>query len=217
MKLSNYLAAGLLPLLLGPVHAQQGPSAQLGPARDLSVEQVKAYEAGVPHPGSLRIVVRTDHPDDTFAIGETARLFVSSNEDAFVTVFDIGPSGQVHQLFPNSYQRDNRIAAGQQREIAGGESGARIAVSGPVGVELIKVVASDRPLVVVPENLLQGSGAFRSVEGGVPALSRNLEVVSDVKGEGERKIDIENFALRTVEHRGEGAPTIVVIPGQREH
>ncbi|HEY6257106.1 MAG TPA: DUF4384 domain-containing protein, partial [Xanthobacteraceae bacterium] len=141
----------------------------------------------------------------------TARLFIKSNEDAYVTVFSVGPTGQVHQLFPNRSQTDNHVAAERTTEIAGGNTGAHIGISGPVGTELIKVVASNRPLVVIAENLLQGREIFRSVDGGVQTLVRNLDVVAN---EPERKIAIENFTLRTIASRAAGDPAIIIIPGQ---
>jgi hypothetical protein len=209
MRFSNLLALALLPILAAPSGAQDRP-------RDLSVEQAAAYGAGTPRPGSLRVSIAADRPDAIYAIGETAHLSIGSNEDAYVTVFSVGPTGQVHQLFPNSYQTDNRVYPGRPVEIAGGNSGARIAIAGPVGAELIKLVASNRPLIVIPENLLQGREIFRSVEGGVPTLVRNLEVVGNDPGAGDRKFAIENYTLRTIATRsGDNSPgAIIIIPGQ---
>jgi hypothetical protein len=204
MRFSKYVALALLPFMFAPAGAQNMP-------RDLSVQQTTAYGAGTSRPGSLKVSVGADRSDATYALGETARLFINSNEDAFVTVFSIGPTGQVHQLFPNSYQTDNRVQASRPVEIAGGNSGARISISGPVGAELIKVVASNKPLVVIAENLLQGRDIFRAVEGGVQTLVRNLEIVGN---DADRKIDIENYTLRTIAARtADNVPAIVIIPG----
>lgn len=175
--------------------------------KDLTVEQSSAAAAGVAHPGSLKVSVSADRPDATYALGETARLFVNSNEDAYVTVLNIGPSGQVTQLFPNPYQTDNHVVANQPVEIAGGLSEARITVSGAVGKELVKVVASNKPLTVISESQLQGGGAFRSVTGGVATLSRNLEVASH----DDRKIAISNFYLKTIASRAAHEPRQVVV------
>lgn len=210
MPSSKLLALGLLPFLFVPAAAQDASS------RDLSVVQATASAAGMPHPGSLKVSVAADRADATYAIGETARLFINSNEDAYVTVFSVGPTGQVHQLFPNSYQADNHVQSGHPVEIGGRGSGARIGISGPVGAELIKVVASNKPLIVIAENQLQGREIFRSVDGGVQTLVRNLEVVGNEQNASERKIDIENYTLRTIANRAsennQGA--IIIIPSQ---
>ncbi len=207
MRFSKLLALGLLPFLLAPAVAQSSQQ------RDLSVQQSSAYDAGKPHPGSLKVSIGADRADGTYAVGETARLFITANEEAYVTVFSVGPTGQVHQLFPNSYQDDNRVSPSRPVEIAGGNSGARISISGPVGAELIKVVASNRPITVIAENLLQGRDLFRSVDGGVQTLVRNLEVVANEPA--ENKIAIENFTLRTIASRADKGPSaVIIIQGQ---
>ncbi len=100
------------------------------------------------------------------------------NEDADVTVLDIGPTGRVTQLFPNPYQTDNHVLANGPLEI-GGASGARVTVTRPVGAELIKVIASKRPMVMISQSRLRRHGAFFTVDGGVPTVLRDLQVVSD--------------------------------------
>lgn len=207
MRFSKILPFGLLPFRSTSAVAQDRP-------RDLSVDQAAAFSAGVAHAGPLKVTVGSDHADATYAVGETARLFISSNEDAYVTVFSVGPTGQVHQLFPNPYQADNRVEAGRPTEIAGGATGGRMTISGPVGAELIKVVASNKPLTVIAENLLLGREMFRTVDGGVTALVRNLNVVANAPNAGERKIDIENFTLRTIASRTEGSPAVAIVPAQ---
>ena len=218
MHIYKILMVGLVPLVLGAAHAQDAMP------RDLSVEQSNAWSVGVSRPGSLRVSLHTDRADATYAIGETARVFIRSNEDAYVNVFSIGPSGQVNQLFPNPYYRDNRVSAHQPVELAPNASGARIAVSGPIGSEVIKVVASNRPLAVIADNQFLGRDFFRAVDGGVQTLARNLEVMGPAQGDS--RIAIQNYTLKTVAFRPDalglgtvglnpvGLNPVVIIPGQ---
>jgi uncharacterized protein DUF4384 len=192
------LLLAVLPAIVSHAVAQDVQAQDV--PRDLSIEQAGVYSAGAARKGPFKVSIGADRADGTYAIGETARLFISSNEDAYVTVFSVGPTGRVHQLFPNSFQTDNRVNTGRPVEIAGGGSGAHIAISGPVGAELIKVVASNKPIIVIPEALLQGREAFRTVEGGADTLAKNLEVTANNVG-ADRKVDIENYLLRTVASR----------------
>jgi len=212
MHISKYMLIGLLSFLAGPVLAEK---AQL---RDLTVEQSTAAQVGTPRPGSLQVLVSADRPDATYAVGETVRLTLTSNEDAYVTVFDIGPTGQVTQLFPNQYQTNNRVLANRSIEIAGGATGARITAAGPAGAELIKVIASSKPVTVVSETqLTEARGIFRSVEGGVPTVVNDLQVVADQAAQNDAKIVFSNFTLHTVGSRLAAAPaqqTAVVRPDQ---
>lgn len=211
MCISKYMLIGALAFCAEPVLAEKTH------LRDLTVEQSTAAHAGTPRPGSLQIAIAADRQDTTYAIGETVRLTLTSNEDAYVTVLDVGPTGQVTQLFPNQYQTDNRVLAHRGVEI-GGASGARITVTGPVGAELIKVVASSKPLTIVSEaQLAQGRGIFRSVEGGVRTVVKDLQVVAEQAAESDAKVVFSNFTLHTVGSRLPAAgqqQTPVVAPSQ---
>lgn len=206
MRKFKFLTVTALSLLSAPVLAQD--------LRDLTVEQATVAQAGSPRPGSLQVSVATDRQDATYAVGETVKLVLSATEDAYVTVLDVGPTGQVTQLFPNLYQTDNHVYANRPVEIAGPGSGARVTVSGPVGTELIKVVAASRPITVVPETQLQGRGVFRTVEGGAQTLARNLQVVADPAAQNDTRIALTNFTLRTIPSRVSAAPALVIVPGQ---
>lgn len=216
MCIKKYMLIGVLALLTGPVLADQPK--QHAQTRDLTVEQSSAAQAGTPRPGSLQVSVTADRPDATYAIGETVRLTITSNEDAYVTVLDVGPTGQVTQLFPNQYQTDNHVFANRSAEIAGGATGARITATGPAGAELIKVIASSKPVTVISEaQLTQSRGIFRSVDGGVPTVLKDLQVVSDQTAQSDTKIVFANFTLRTVGSRLPAAAaqqTLVVVPAQ---
>ena len=124
------------------VAAEDGAS-----ARDLTVEQTAVYSVHAPVVPAvaggqqLKVVAWVDHADNTYAIGEAVRLFVKANKDAYLTVINVGPTGNTTMLFPNTFQRDSRIQAGRTVEIPAPGSGAQFRVGGPVGRELIKVIA----------------------------------------------------------------------------
>lgn len=211
MRQSALATIALLPLMALPALAL--PAAAVETTRDLTVEQSSAASAAITQAGTLKVSIQTDRADATYAKGEAIRLFVTANEDAYVSVFDIGPGGQVTQLFPNAYQSDNHLLAGHPVEIAGGNTGANITVSGPAGRELVKVIASDKPLTVIPDNALQGRSFFKELQGGVPVLVRNLEVAANNAPQTTRKLLTANFILRTLETRAAtGSPAFIVIP-----
>src|ERR1700730_18396990 len=110
MGVFKLVLAGL-PLLTAPVLAHD---AQL---KDLTVEQASIAQAGTSSLGSLRVWLRLDRADATYAIGESVRLLVTSNEECYVTVLDIGPTGRVTQLFPNRYQANNHLFPNRPVEI----------------------------------------------------------------------------------------------------
>ena len=79
------------------------------------------------------------------------------------------------------------------------------------GTELIKVITSTRPISIVPEpQFLPGSGPFRSIDGGVRALTRDLQVVAGGPPPADALIAFNNFALYTVPYRAPPPPPQVV-------
>jgi hypothetical protein len=169
--------------------------------RDLSAEQATAFQAGTPTPGSLRVSTWVNRHDLTYARGDAVGIFVKTNEDAYVTIVNVGPSGKVTQLFPNAFQQTNRVAANRTLEVPSANSGSRINVSGPVGAELIKIFVSSEPIKIIPESQLVGSGAFRSLAGGVSDLVRNLEVSAGGPAGAQSKFAISNLVIKTISPR----------------
>ena len=152
-------------------------AAQGVPLRNLTVEQAATAQLAAPRPGSLAATITADRADATYAVGETVHLTLTVNEDAFVTVLDIGPTGQVTQLFPNKYQTDNHVVAGRPVEIAAPGTGARIVVGhdGNRTHQSHRVEQTDRR---DPQSQLRAVGGFRSVNGGVKSAVRDLQVVA---------------------------------------
>jgi Domain of unknown function (DUF4384) len=195
----NIMRVSHLAVLFGVALVTSGLRAEDSLLRDLSVEQATAFQAGTPAPGSLRVSAWVDRHDLTYARGDAVRIFVKTNEDAYVTIVNVGPSGKVTHLFPNAFQQSNRVAANRTLEVPSGNGGSRINVSGPVGAELIKVFVSNEPIKIIPESQLVGSGAFRSLAGGVSDLVRNLEVSAATPASG--KFAISNLVIKTISSR----------------
>lgn len=189
----NLLTAIILLAATAPASSQEGMM------KNLSVEQVTAFNATSPKPGSLKVLGWVDRRDLTYAKGEEVKLYVKANEKAYVTVFNVGPTGQVTQLFPNSFQKDNLVKANQQVEIAPAKSGATIKISGDTGAEVIKIFASSKPLQLVPTSALGTGTVFFAVKGGVTDFVRNLEVATNAPTAD--KVAVHNMAIKTVASR----------------
>jgi Domain of unknown function (DUF4384) len=198
MKKFKLLSSVAALAIIGLLAATTPGSAQT--ARDLTPEQTQFYQMGQSKPGSLTILTLLDRADATYGAGENVRLTVKSNEDAYITVLNIGASGRVTQLFPNAIHSDNRIRAGEAMEIPSPTSGLQIKVTGPLGAELVKIIATSKPVRVIPEAQLTGTGVFRTLDGGFEALNRDLEVVS-ANPPPDMKVAFANQVIRTVPAR----------------
>jgi hypothetical protein len=141
--------------------------------RDLVVAPTAAY-AQVVRP---QLDAWFDNADATYALGQALRLFVRPSEDGYLSAFAIGPTGDVTQLYPNAFHPGNYVRAGEAIEVPG--SGAGAFVSGPVGLERIRLVFTRRVDPVCVYAQLAGAGPFPIVLGGVATLQRDLSVVAE--------------------------------------
>ena len=171
--------------------------------RVLTVEQtsIQAVQApaGAATSNPLRVVAWVDHQDNTYAQDEQVRLFVQTNKDAYVTVLNVGPDGSTTVLFPNRFQSDNRVRANARAEVPDPASGARIAVSGTTGGELIKVIASTRRVPLFAAAQLAQAGAFQAVRERADETARNLSVV--MESESAAEWDVYDKVIRTIPRR----------------
>ena len=149
-------------------------------SRTLAVERLSAEQEivkgvdVVPAPGGLEVVAWVDRPDYTYARGEDVTVFVETSKDAYVTVLNVDPSGATTVLFPNRYQPDNRVRAGRAVRVPDPRSGARITVTGTVGAELLKVIASTQPVDPFEAGSLNDAGPYRVVNAQPAVVAARL-------------------------------------------
>ena len=148
--------------------------------RTLSAEQQAIREVTPPSTtlDALDVVMWVDRPDYTYAVGEDVRLFVQTNNTAYVTVLNVDPAGNTTVLFPNEYQSSNLVPADYAVEIPDPASGLKITVSGPVGNELIKVIASTEPISLLEQVPLSATGPFWALDAQA-RVSRGLVLAID--------------------------------------
>ena len=179
-----------------------------GAARDLSVEQTAVLAVQPPTPAispsgeRLSVVAWVDHADNTYAVGETVRLFVKANKDAWITVLNVGPSGRATVLFPNAHQPETRVAAGRVVEVPAAGSGASIRATGPAGRELIKVIASTSPKPVFGREKMartRSMSPFATLTVSARSMARDLQVTMDTQA--DQQWDDYNKVITTVSRR----------------
>lgn len=152
------------------------------------------------------VTVTFDRAEAKYAIGEVVGLFIQSSENAYVTVLNVSPSGNVVKLFPNKYQTESLVPAGRRIQVPDPASGARLQVAGPVGQEQIKVFYSSKPLEIFADAGGSGGGMFRSIDGGLGEVMRSIEQARSLG----TKIGSRTLTLTTVE--APPAPIVAAAP-----
>ena len=177
-------------------------AAQAPEERQLTIQQtgilgVQAQPTTLANP--LSVTAWVDHQDNTYAFGEQVQLFVQTNKDAYVTVLNVDPTGTTTVLFPNRFQSDNWVPANTVTRVPDPSSGTAITVSGPVGAELIKVIASTEPRPPFATAQMGQAGPFRRLTTSSAETARALQVVLQDQAGGEW--DDYNKTILTVPRR----------------
>ena len=91
--------------------------------------------------GGRRVVVEIKAVNHRFL-----ELKVRCEDDAYLYVLYQQADGKIYQIFPNSGQPDNRVKAMQDVQVPALDDAFRWVVGPPFGKEIIKVIASKKPV-----------------------------------------------------------------------
>ncbi len=183
MKTTFYITA--LAAVFAAV-ALTAPALAVDSYKDLSIQQRAMVDQFpvIPEDGSasehsLSITTKLDRADGNYRPGEELKLTVETTEDAYIWVFDVGTSGRVHQIFPNKYEEDNFVRAGQSVTLPNADAEYQYIASEPEGVELLTVIAS-RDKGSLTQDLVDmetRAGPFLALQGNAVSLSKDLHIV----------------------------------------
>jgi hypothetical protein len=111
----------------------------------------------------------------SYRIGDKITFFFRSNRDCYLTLFNLGTSGSITVLFPNRLFQDNFIRANQTYSIPGEGYSFEYMLSGPVGVERIKAIASTEKVNLADLDFSRKDRIFYSAEGS--AAAKDIQIV----------------------------------------
>ncbi len=109
--------------------------------------------------------IRQDNPDfkirlkpvskaGKFYVGDPVSFEVTSNKDAYVTIIDVGTSGKAHVIFPNRWNKNNKIRKGKVYRIPGPDAEYSLKLRGPAGANYVKAIATLKPVQFLPKEVL---------------------------------------------------------------
>jgi hypothetical protein len=148
--------AGFLIVAAGSI---DGLSHAQGPTRDDAARI--DLTARNPQPAFL---VRADvnHTTRDYRQGDALSVRVTSEVDAYLYVLYQQADSRIYQIFPNVHQPDNRVPARRTVEVPGNDDAIRWQVGPPFGDEVVKVIASKRPIAGLADPALR-QGQFNAV------------------------------------------------------
>ncbi len=95
--------------------------------------------------------------------GEEMTVYLKSELDCYVEIYDIYPDGSTHRIFPNEYRQDNFIRRDKLYELPRKIDPFTFEITPPFGVEKLKVLASTVPFPKVEKGVYKNKGAFPEI------------------------------------------------------
>ena len=126
----------------------------------------------------LDVKIWTDKP--SYRIGDTIRFGLRVNRDAYVTLVNIGTSGDVTIIFPNRFHPTFFVRGGVDVIIPPADAGFTLTVKPPGGFDQVRAIATSEP-VQFQAGDFGSTSVFRSLD---QTQTRNLAV--EIKSERER-------------------------------
>lgn len=154
---------------------------RLSPARGPSRVRLLPPPRVLPHPPS-RVIIEPRQPfratiwtdRQSYYEGDPIRIHFRATRDAYIYIFDTDTHGVTRQLFPNFYDRDNFVGAGQTSRIP--DRSYSLTVTGPGGREYLDIVAvAERYSCLTPYERFRQGDPFPRREGGRKGLLQVLE------------------------------------------
>ena len=117
-----------------------------------------------------------------YRVTDPVTLMVRPEADCHLTLLNTGPGGASRLLFPNRYQQQTLIRAGQTVVVPGIGAAVSLVPIGPAGVEHVTAICRTGagPVIGAPGDFRAGAFATFDDAG---AAARNLAVIADPAGE----------------------------------
>src|SRR3989304_1373481 len=122
----------------------------------------------------IKIDLWTD--EKSYRIGEKLTVNFKTDRDCYVTLVDVGTSGNVHILFPNRFSSGNKVKANETYSVPAKNDGYKITVNGPPGTEIVRAIATLKPISFIDIDFSGTRSIFKEVDKNVPSFTRDLSI-----------------------------------------
>ena len=111
--------------------------------REWVLKKLSALENPRPQ---FRATVRVAGDNRDFRMGDEIRFELSVSRDCYVTLLAVDSEGNITKLFPNQWQRANRIRGGRWYFFPPDEAGFRFYAKPPAGRDVLIAIATAKPV-----------------------------------------------------------------------
>ena len=134
------------------------------PVRPGAADAPAPARPGAP-PAEQQLHVRIWTDKKSYRIGDMIRIGLRVNRDAYVTLVNIGTSGEVAIIYPNRFHPSHFVRGGEDVIVPPPESGFTLTVQGPAGFDQVRALATAEPISLHASDFGGRPGAtFRSLD-----------------------------------------------------
>ncbi len=159
-----------------PAEAEQLVTVEAENVTEAQAVAVTSLEDVKKTPSDFQIELWTDRNDGLYHIANDLVIYLKANKDSRVTLFDVGTSGKVHIIFPNEYQQDNLIKAGQTYRVPAEEAKWTFKIQGPAGKNILKAIATLENIQLLAQNDVKKVGIFQEVNKSESQLAKDISI-----------------------------------------
>lgn len=124
----------------------------------------------------FQVELWTDRKDGQYHIGNDLVIYFKANKDSRVTLFDVGTSGKVHIIFPNEFQENNSIKAGQTYRIPAEDAKWTFKLQGPAGKNILKAIATIQDVQILAQTYTKKAGIFKEINNSEKQLAKDISI-----------------------------------------
>jgi len=136
--------------------------------------------APAPAPASAEeaVTITLSANQNQYRVGDRISLSFTTNRDAYVTLVNVGTSGEVTILFPNRFSGSHGVKAGKTYMVPEAADSYELQVKGPPGVELVYALATLKPVVFLPTDFQSSGRTFQSVTDRASSFTRDINAAA---------------------------------------
>jgi hypothetical protein len=124
------------------------------------------------------IAVRLWAEKTRYRVGDRLSLSFETNRDAFLTIVNVGTSGEVTILYPNRFSGGHGVKAGRTYRIPEASDSYELELKGPPGVELVYALLTLKPVLFLAADFSSPGAVFPSTTDRVSRVTRDINVAA---------------------------------------
>ena len=188
-------------------------AAKAAPDEELTAGQ--RMLTAVPLPSSdLKLDLWINKANGVYADGESVQIYMRPSEAAYVTIFNTDARGETTVVFPNRFRAQNFVQAGNILQVPGPGADFKLRVSAPYGANLIKALATKKPVSLLDASKFTQTGNFQSFSGGADQLARQIQVTANKEQTAGWASAQLPFTVVAAAGTTTGGPSVNVTPAQ---